>query len=90
MLTVEELQEVARTKGVSIYMTKQDVIELLDKLEPETDHSELKGKSLIEAKNRYQIPTAKNKRQLIKAIEKAAREEAAEKLKYIGLKALIK
>jgi hypothetical protein len=88
VLTVEELQEVARTKGVSIYMTKKDVIDLLDRLEPEVDHSGLRGKSLVEVQNRYQIPTTKNKRQLIKAIEEAAREEAAERIKREALNLL--
>ena len=80
VLTMDELKEIARKKGVSIYMTRQDVIDLLDNLEPDVDHSGLKGKSLIEVQNRYHIPTTKNKRQLIKAIEKVAREEAAEKV----------
>jgi len=88
VLTKNELKEMARAKGVSIYMTKQDVIDLLNKLEPNVDHSELKGKSLIEAKNRYHIGTFKNKQQLIKAIEKAAIEEAAEKVKREALKVL--
>jgi len=78
----------ARSKGVSIYMIRQDVIDLLDKLEPGVDHSGLKGKSLIEAKNSYHIGAFKNKQLLIKAIEKAAREEAAEKVKREALKVL--
>jgi len=60
-LTVVELKEMTKTKGVSLNMTKQDVIELLDKLESKVDHSELKGKSLFEAQNRYHISTIKNK-----------------------------
>jgi hypothetical protein len=88
VLTMDELQEVARTKGVSIYMTRQDVIGLLDKLEPEVDHSDLSGKSLIEAKKRHLIGTFKNKGQLIRGIEKAAKEEAEEKVKREALKLL--
>jgi SPP1 gp7 family putative phage head morphogenesis protein len=88
VLTMDELQEVARTKGVSIYMIRQDVIDLLDKLEPEVDHSGLKGKSLIEAQQRYHIATTKNKQQLIKAIEKAAREEAAQTVTREALKTI--
>lgn len=86
VLTVEELQEVARTKGISIYMTKKDVIDLLDKLEPEVDHSGLKGKSLLEARNKYHIPTTKNKQQLIRAIEKIAYERLKEKIRRDALK----
>ena len=88
LLTMNELKEMARSKGVSIYMIRQDVIDLLDKLEPGVDHSGLKGKSLIEAKNSYHIGAFKNKQLLIKAIEKAAREEAAEKVKREALKVL--
>jgi len=88
LLTADELREMARSKGVSIYMTKQDVIDLLDRLEPEVDHSELSGRSLIQAKKRYQIGALKNKHQLIKAIEKAARQEATEKVKKDALRTL--
>jgi len=90
LLTKNELKEIAKAKGVSIYMTRQDVIDLLDKLEPGVDHSGLRGKFLIEVKNRHHIGTIKNKQQLIKATEKAAREEAVEKVKREARKTLKK
>jgi hypothetical protein len=62
-------------------MTKQDVIDLLDELEPGVDHSGLKGKALIAAKKKHHIGPLKNKQQLIKALQKAAGEELAEKAK---------
>ena len=71
-------------------MTKQDMIDLLDKLEPEINHSNLKGKSLIEAKKKHHIGPRKNKQQLINAIEKATKEEASQKVKREALKALRK
>ncbi len=77
-LTVVELKEMAKTKGVSLNLTKQDVIALLDELEPGVDHSGLKGKLLIEAKKKHHIGPLKNKQQLIQALEKAAGEELAE------------
>jgi len=40
-LTVVELKEMAKAKGISLNMTKQDVIDLLDELEPGVDHSGL-------------------------------------------------
>jgi len=80
----------ARAKGVSIYMTKQNVIDLLDNLEPGVDHPGLRGKSLMEAKKRHQIGALKNKQQFIKAIEKSAREEAVEKVKREALRMLKK
>jgi len=90
LLTADKLREMARSKGVSIYMTKQDVIDLLDRLEPGAGHSELSGRSLVEAKKRHHIGVFKNKQQLVKAIEKAAREEAVEKVRREALKAIRK
>ncbi|MFQ5574245.1 MAG: phage minor head protein [Terriglobia bacterium] len=78
-LTVAELKEMAKAKGISLNMTKQDVIDLLDELEPGVDHSGLKGKALIAAKKKHHIGPLKNKQQLIKALQKAAGEELAEK-----------
>ena len=68
-LTVVELQGMAKTKGVSLNMTKQDVIDLLDELEPGVDHAGLKGASLIDAKKKHHIGPLKNKQQLVKALE---------------------
>jgi len=62
-------------------MTKQDVIDLLDELEPGVDHSGLKGKALIAAKKRHHICPLKNKQQPIKALQKAAGEELGETAK---------
>jgi len=80
-LTVVELKEMAKTKGISLNMTRQDVIELLDELEPGVDHSGLKGKALIAAKKKHHIGPLKNKPQLIEAIEKAAGAELAQRAK---------
>jgi hypothetical protein len=77
---MNEMKEGARKNDVSIYITRQDVIDLSNKLEPEVDHSGLKGKSLLAAQKRYHISMIKYKRQLIKANEKSAREEAAVKI----------
>ena len=86
-LTVVELKEMAKTKGISLNLTKQDVIALLDELEPGVDHAGLKGKLLIEAKKKHHIGPLKNKQQLIQAIEKAAGEELAEQAKQEALEA---
>ena len=86
-LTVVELKEMAKAKGVSLNLTKQDVIALLDELEPGVDHSGLKGKLLIEAKKKHHIGPLKNKQQLIQAIEKAAGEELAEQAKQEAVEA---
>ena len=86
-LTVVELKEMAKTKGISLNLTKQDVIALLDELEPGVDHSGLKGKLLIEAKKKHHIGPLKNKQQLIQALEKAAGEELAEQAKQEAVEA---
>ena len=67
-LTVAELKEMAKGKGISLNMTKQDVIALLDELEPGVNHSGLKGKLLMEAKKKHHIGPLKNKQQLIQAL----------------------
>lgn len=38
-LTVVEFKETAKTKGVSSYMTKQDVVQGLDESKPVVDYS---------------------------------------------------
>ena len=86
-LTVVELKEMAKTKGVSLNMTKQDVIELLDELEPGIDHSGLQGQALIAAKKKHHIGPLKNKQQLIEALQKTAGEEMAEKAKQEAVEA---
>ena len=86
-LTVVELKEMAKAKGISLNLTKQDVIALLDELEPGVDHSGLKGKLLIEAKKKHHIGPLKNKQQLIQAIKKAAGEELAKQAKQEALEA---
>jgi len=79
--TVKQLQDLAKGKGISLNMTKQDVIDLLDKIEPGVDHSALSGPSLAAAKEKHGIGVLKNKQQLIDALNKHAGEQAAEKAK---------
>ena len=80
-LTVSELQEMAKQKGISMHMTKQDVVDELDALEPGVDHSGLSGPSLAAAKQKAGIGVLKNKKQLVKALEKSAGEALAEQAK---------
>jgi len=85
---MNEMKEGARKKDVSVYITRQDAIDLSNKLEPEVDHSGLNGNYLLAAQKRYHISMIKYKRQLIKANEKSAREEAAVKIKRAARKLL--
>lgn len=89
-LSAAELKDMAKSKGISLNMTKQDTIELLDKLEPGVDHSGLMGKELITAKTKHGIGVLKNKDQLIQALEKSAGEELAEKAKKEAMEAATK
>jgi SPP1 gp7 family putative phage head morphogenesis protein len=83
--TVSDLQEMAKGKGISLHMTKQDVINALDELEPGVDHGGLSGQSLAEAKQKAGIGALKNKKQLVKALEKSAGEALAEQAKQEAL-----
>ena len=77
-LSLTDLKEMAKEKGVSLNMNKQDVTQLLDVLEPGVNHQNLSGQALKEAKKKFHIGPLKNKAQLILAIEKAAGQELAE------------
>ncbi|MEJ5347930.1 MAG: hypothetical protein WHS46_04490 [Desulfosoma sp.] len=45
----------AKAKGVSLNMTKQNVFDQLDELEPDVDYKALQGLTLIDAKEKYHI-----------------------------------
>ncbi|MBI2842696.1 MAG: minor capsid protein [Armatimonadetes bacterium] len=84
-LTVTQLKDMAKQHGVSLNLTKSDVIEMLDALEPHIDHYNYSGKTLIAAKQKYGIPPLKNKQQLVKALEKAAGKQMADQVKQQAL-----
>jgi hypothetical protein len=86
-LTVKDLQEMAKSKNISLNMTKQDVVDLLDQIEPGVDHSGLSGQGLIAAKQKHGIGVLKSKQQLVQALQKAAGQELAEKAKQEALDA---
>src|SRR5690606_20123276 len=77
-LTMVQLKDMAKQHGVSLNLTKSEVIEMLDVLEPHIDHYNYSGKTLMTAKQKYGIPPLKNKEQLAKALEKAAGQQMAE------------
>lgn len=72
--------------GVSLNLTKSDVIEMLDALEPHIDHYNYSGKTPIAAKQKHGIPPLKNKEQLVKALEKVAGQQLAEKARRSELR----
>ena len=84
-LTVSQLKDMAKQHGVSLNLTKADVIEMLDGLEPHIDHYNYSGKTLIAAKQKFGIPPLKNKEQLAKALEKAAGKQMADQAKQQAL-----
>jgi len=69
-LTVVQPKDMAKQHGVSLNLTKSEVIEMLDTLEPGVDHSGLTGKTLIAAKQKHGILPLKNEDQLVGASEK--------------------
>ena len=80
-MTVLQLKKIAKNNGISLNMTKQETIELLDKLEPGIDHTSLKGKELLAKKKQYGIGILKNKQQLVEALQKKAGADLAESAK---------
>lgn len=76
-----QAKEMAKENGISLNMTKQETIELLDKLEPGVDHSGLMGKELAAAKQKHGIGILKNKQQLVEALQKKAGADMAESVK---------
>ncbi|MEN6521121.1 MAG: minor capsid protein [Armatimonadota bacterium] len=86
-LTMVQLKDIAKQHGVSLNLTKSEVIEMLDALEPHIDHYNYSGKTLIAAKTKFGIPPLKNKEQLVKALQKSAGQQMAEQAKQQALDA---
>ena len=86
-LPAAQLKDLAQQQGVSLNMNKQDVVDLLDQLEPGVDHTVLSGAALSEAKKKFHIGPLKNKQQLVKALEKSAGQQMAETVKQQALDA---
>lgn len=84
-LTAKELKDLAKEHGISLNMTKEETIELLDLLEPGIDHSSLKGIELSSIKAKYGIGILKNKEQLVTALQKKAGANLAEQAKMNAL-----
>jgi len=79
-MPVSKLKDLAKEKGISLNLTKQETIDILDALEPGVDHSMLSGKTLIEAKKKFNLPILKTKEHLVKALEKNFKEELGKKV----------
>ncbi|QBG46055.1 phage head morphogenesis protein [Verrucomicrobia bacterium S94] len=80
-MTAKQLKEMAKGNSISLNMTKQETIELLDKLEPGIDHTGLKGQELLAKKKQHGIGILKNKQQLIDALQKKEGSDLAESAK---------
>jgi len=84
-MTMVQLKEMAKEQGISLNLTKSEVIEMLDGLEPHIDHYNYSGKTLMAAKQKWGIPPLKNKEQMVKALEKSAGAQMAEQAKQQAL-----
>ncbi len=73
-MTVRRLKELALKSGVSLYLTKQEVIEILDRLEPGVNHAVIPMKELIESRIRFNIPAPRTKDELVRALERQFKE----------------
>jgi len=79
-MPVSKLKDLAKEKGISLNLTKQETIDILDALEPGVDHSMLSGQSLIEAKKKFNLPVLKTKEHLVKALENQFKEDLGKKV----------
>jgi len=84
-LSTQQLKDMAKENGISQNITKEDAIELLDKLEPGVNHSGLQGKDLAALKQKHGIGILKNKEQLVEALQKKAGSDLAENTKKKAL-----
>ena len=75
-----ELTWLAKERGISTYLSRAKVVEILNDANPRVDHGALDGKTLAKAKERFRIGRHKNKRHLIRALEKEAGAALAEAL----------
>ncbi len=89
-LTAAQLKEMAKEQGISLNMTKEDSIALLDKLEPGVNHAGLKGTELAAAKAKHGIGVLKNKQQLIEALQKKAGQQMAQQVQQEAQQAAAK
>ena len=89
-LTAAQLKEMAKQQGISLNMTKEDTIALLDKLEPGKDHAGLMGQELAAAKAKHGIGVLKNKQQLVEALQKKAGQQMAQQVQQQAQQAAAK
>lgn len=76
-----ELIKLAKSKGVTPYLTQDDVIAFLNKVEPGIDHLGLSPAELVAAKAKYKLTgPLKPKAMLIEALQKAAGQELAQEV----------
>lgn len=71
-LPLKKLQELAEKNGISTRLTRTEVVEMLNELNPEMEHDTLDPKSLLKAKERFGIGSHKNRKHYIRALEKIA------------------
>ena len=77
---MKELTRLTKERGISTYLSRAEVVEVLNDANPSVDHGTLDGKALAKAKERFGIGRHKNKRHLVRALEKEAGAALAEAL----------
>ena len=69
-MTVVDLKALCKDQGVSTYLTKDDVVKILDACDPWVDHATLSVRDLAGEMKKFGIGYQKNKGQLIDALQR--------------------
>ena len=67
-MTIKQLQQLAKERGISIARTKEDFIRIIKEKNPEEDLSILKGKLLFDRVNQLHISRLRSKADLLKLL----------------------
>ncbi len=68
-LTLIQLQDDAKQRGISVYRNKDDLIRMLAPLEPKVDWETIKWKTLLKRLNKHKISSMKSKEELVQMLK---------------------
>lgn len=78
-LTFAALKRLAKQRGVSTYLSRAEVIELLNERNPKRDHAKLSTPQILELSRKFGFGRHKTKALLIRALERQAGNQSAQK-----------
>ncbi len=79
-MTYQELKDLAKTRGISRYLSRQEVVEILNERNPSRNHTGLSSDELSRLMKQHGLGRHKTKALLIRSLEKLAGTELAESL----------